>query len=572
MADAPPTNAASSVEAPATSNMAAAPAPPPPAAKGGVKKFFTTVLGLPETEGSPADELLLARQGYKQETPRQFNIFTTIMVNISNVCVLLNIPLFGYVVATGGFYTLNIVWWIVSFCMLNLALSLSELCSAMPVMGSLYMFSFILGGEKYGPFAAWLCAWMNLIGNLAAVAAGCAGTASFLASVITENNPEFEASSGVLYGFYLIFVAFCTILNIFGKTVLPIVSTWISYLVIIGWLMFIIWLPVSTGGNLFPTSVMFTEFYDGTGWTEAGSAGVVYLIAMLPATWNFIGLDASSHVSEESHGSDRAASYGIIITTVWGLISGYILYFCLYLSIQDIDAIRESDDPILTLLQQCFPDSAAIVSTFLSICLVCFSVSNSTTMLTSSRMFFALARDHALPKSDIWHVIDPKFGTPVRAILICTLIVVVLGLASFSDVAFPALTSISTIGSVISYGIPCMMRLTPHGRETFKPGRFNLGGYSMIAAAVASLFVPFITIVLCLPQAMPVDALNLNYAPVVFGASLIFVIGWWFASASRNWTGIKKLISDEELHELEMKAAGEGALKGSVGTTEVLKV
>lgn len=175
---------AAAVAAP-TSPVMTPSAPPPAAPKSGFKKFVSTVTGMPMNEGSPRDELLLAQQGYKQETPRQFNVFTTIMVNISSrfrrcfrsrvasfcpmtklylcpcrssvdVCVLLNIPLFGFVVNTGGFYTLNIIWWIVGFAMINLALSLAELCSAMPVMGSLYMFSYKLGGEKWGPFAAWV--------------------------------------------------------------------------------------------------------------------------------------------------------------------------------------------------------------------------------------------------------------------------------------------------------------------------------------------------------------------------------------------------------------------------------
>lgn len=113
-------------------------------------------------------------------------------------------------------------------------------------------------------------------------------------------------------------------------------------------------------------------------------------------------------------------------------------------------------------------------------------------------MFFALARDHALPYSSFWHQIDHRFETPVRAILMCTAVVLVLGLASFSEIAFPALTSISTIGSVISYGVPAMMRLTPHGRSVFKPGLFDLGKYSMVAAAVTTLWVPLLTIILCL--------------------------------------------------------------------------
>lgn len=75
------------------------------------------------------------------------------------------------------------------------------------------------------------------------------------------------------------------------------------------------------------------------------------------------------------------------------------------------------------------------------------------------------------------------------------------------------------------------------------------------------------------PQSMPVTPETLNYAPVVFGACLIFVCGWWFISARKNWTGIKKLISDEELYELEAKMAlGGEDLKIDEGILEVCDI
>ncbi len=119
-----------------------------------------------------------------------------------------------------------------------------------------------------------------------------------------------------------------------------------------------------------------------------------------------------------------------------------------------------------------------------------------------------------------------------------------------------------------------MMRLTPHGRATFKAGPWNLGRYSFFSAVIASLWIPLLTIILCLPLEMPVTTTNANWAPLVFGATLIFVVGWWFFSARKSWTGIKRLISDEEMLELEAKVAGITAdvdLKTSVGS-EIAKV
>lgn len=39
---------------------------------------------------------------------------------------------------------------------------------------------------------------MNLIGNLAGVAGGCAGAAGFLDAVISENNPDWSSNANIL--------------------------------------------------------------------------------------------------------------------------------------------------------------------------------------------------------------------------------------------------------------------------------------------------------------------------------------------------------------------------------------
>ena len=47
-----------------------------------------------------------------------------------------------------------------------------------------------------------------------------------------------------------------------------------------------------------------------------------------------------------------------------------------------------------------------------------------------------------------------------------------------STVAFTALTSVSTIGLYIAYGLPILMKLTL-GRKRFQAGPFNLGRFRL---------------------------------------------------------------------------------------------
>ena len=43
---------------------------------------------------------------------------------------------------------------------------MSELCSSLPVAGGIYYWSYMLSG-RYGPFAAWLTAHANFLGQVA---------------------------------------------------------------------------------------------------------------------------------------------------------------------------------------------------------------------------------------------------------------------------------------------------------------------------------------------------------------------------------------------------------------------
>ena len=82
-----------------------------------------------------------------------------------------------------------------------------------------------------------------------------------------------------------------------------------------------------------------------------------------------------------------------------------------------------------------------------------------------------------------------------------------------SSVAFSAITATATIATNFSYLFPIMARQTV-GRKSFVPAKWNLGKYSAPIAAIASLWISFLFVVLVLPQLYPVTAETLNYAPI----------------------------------------------------------
>ena len=77
------------------------------------------------------------------------------------------VSIFAYGLATGG--PAAMVWgWLLGFLMtLAVALNFAELCSALPLAGSLYQWSGAFAPKHMGPRAAYWTGVFNIVGNLA---------------------------------------------------------------------------------------------------------------------------------------------------------------------------------------------------------------------------------------------------------------------------------------------------------------------------------------------------------------------------------------------------------------------
>src|SRR5580704_14664507 len=116
----------------------------------------------------------LSRLGYTQELLRAMGGFSSFALSFSIISVLTGVvTTYGAALAGGGPAALGLGWPIVSAGTLVVALAMGELASAFPTAGALYHWSAWLGGPGWG----WFTAAMNLVGQLAIVAAidlGCA--------------------------------------------------------------------------------------------------------------------------------------------------------------------------------------------------------------------------------------------------------------------------------------------------------------------------------------------------------------------------------------------------------------
>lgn len=179
-------------------------------------------------------------------------------------------------------------------------------------------------------------------------------------------------------------------------------------------------------------------------------------------------------------------------------------------------------------------------------CFIIFLGSMFTSILNfvaASRFIYSFARDGGFPPpfSKYFATLHPRTGAPIYAILLF-LAGLVLFTVSWTNespvVGFNAVSGINSIGFLAVYGTPSLLRFTT-SLKTFVPSPgFNLGRLSIPIAVLGAAYGAFSVATISLPNFWPVQGhpKNMNFAPVAFGATLIFSFcmyplatrtGWW---------------------------------------------
>ena len=214
-------------------------------------------------------------------------------------------------------------------------------------------------------------------------------------------------------------------------------------------------------------------------------------------------------------------------------------------------------------------------------CFIIFMGTMFTSVLNfvaASRFIYSFARDGGFPPpfNKYLATVHPKTGAPLWAIMLfltgCVLFTVAWTNKS-PVVSFNAVSGINSIGFLMVYGTPSLLRFTT-ALKTFKPAPgFNLGRLSIPIAVLGASYGAFSVATISLPNFWPVEGHpnNANYAPIAFGAVLVFAFGlypvatrskWWIyrgpaliAQATRH----KEAIGDEQSVRAPNKQAAEDA-------------
>jgi len=208
----------------------------------------------------------------------------------------------------------------------------------------------------------------------------------------------------------------------------------------------------------------------------------------------------------------------------------------LLFSVQDISSIQRTSFAIP--IAQLYYDAVGIHLTILSLIIIASAqfFAATTAFTASSRLFYSLARDNAIPAKSHFMRLN-RFQAPFVGVWTSVLVGIVISCAYIgSAVAFNAILSSAAIAVMLSYGMPILCRvLWPDALG--ERGPFRLGKYSWIINFISIAFTIFVCILFILPTTVPVSSINMNYSIVAIGGLLILITLSWFAYGIRHYKG-----------------------------------
>ncbi|GAA5925457.1 hypothetical protein JCM1841_004862 [Sporobolomyces salmonicolor] len=494
------------------------------------------------------DEAQLAAFGYKQVLHRSWASFEAFMAGFGSLYVVGSSRLlYSYGLYNGGPVALWTGMVVTTIFMCITAASFAEICSSIPLSGSIYVWAAEAGGKKYGRLFGFIVAYWASTAWTSFVASNTQGTTNYMLAELTVFNSYFPG--GGLDDSNVKFRAVqwaCSEVFLLGAIMSNLLSpknfTWIfkasAAIIFIDFMLTIIWLPVGVSKTYGFQSAkwVFTEYYNGSGAPDVWNFMLVYLSTSGVVT----GWDASGHIAEETKNASVASARGMFWSCAASGILSIPLIILFSFCSPDLDTLFNiySPQPFTNIYQMALGKGGGMVMTIVAI--VGLFINTSLAVTAASRLVFAIARDGILPGSSWIGKVD-KNGQPknaiifigaIAAILLCTILP--------SSVAFTSLISCGALPTIAAYALIPALRLI-FTRGDFANAKWSNGRWSVPFCIISVIFNTFLLAVLLSPLEFPVNAQNMNFACAIFGGVTIFgLISYWIVPEEK-WLAARQV-------------------------------
>ncbi|EOO03280.1 putative amino acid protein [Phaeoacremonium minimum UCRPA7] len=297
-----------------------------------------------EVDQNTSDSQVLESLGYKPVLKRSYNLFHNFATTFAALYFVGGVRVtFSTGIAAGG----NLAYW-TSFlvtCVFTFisAAVIAEICSSLPLAGSIYLWAAESAGPKWGRLFGFIVAWWSTTAWTTFCASNTQGAVNYILSEIVVFDLDFPSDTSsvkfraVQWICTEVLLAAAALWNLMPPRYFKWIFTLSTACVILDFLLNMIWLPIATSKTIGFRSAhdAFMTTYNGTG----APAGWNWCLSYLATAGILIGFDASGHVAEETKNASISAARGIFWSTFVSGIGGFSVVILFLFCVPDADTL-----------------------------------------------------------------------------------------------------------------------------------------------------------------------------------------------------------------------------------------
>ena len=372
--------------------------------------------------------------------------------------------------------------------------------------------------------------------------------------LIVLADPSYEPQPWQSVLLYWAVITFGVIVNTVVSSWLPTFEAMILILHILGF--FAIIIPLLVLGPHAPPSQVFQLFINSGNWP---TMGLSWFIGLLGNVYAFFGADGAIHMAEEIQNASKVVPRAIMASIVLNGLMGFGMCLTLLFVIGDVEAALKTKTgfPFIEIFYQAVQSlpGAAIMTALIVALSLCATVG---IVASTSRQLWAFSRDRAVPGWRFLQRVHPQSSVPIFSVAVTTTIAILLALIVLgSSTAFNDIVSLSVVGLFGSYLMVAVLMFWRRVRGDIKgyetssdyeltnvPGAPLVWGPWRVPGVAGLLTNGFAIVYLVIifffvmwpPDSQPTAA-TMNYSSLMFGATMIFSIGYYFTHARKVYKG-----------------------------------
>ncbi|KAI1173356.1 putative GABA permease [Nemania sp. FL0916] len=513
---------------------------------------------IPEPEISRAshnDDAALAQLGKKPVLRRNFG-FLTILGFSCTVLITWEGALMVFLsgLQNGGpsglIYGFIVVW----IGTLSVSATLSEMVSIAPISGGQYHWVSMLAPPEYSKFLSYITGWLTLTGWQALVASAAYLTGAAIQGLVLLTHPSYMKNIQNWHGTLLLWavVLFSYAVNTAFSRSLSRFEGLVFVFHIVGF--FAVLFPLVFLSEHASADAVFNTFFNLGEWQ---TQGLSFCVGILGNVFAFVGGDGAIHMAEEVRNPAVVVPWSIMAGCMINGTLGFAILIATLYCVGDIN-VRLEENPIFPFIAIFHNAVGSVPGAAVMSSLVIFLGFSATTgqVSSTSRIYWAFARDHGLPGWTILKKVSRRTSIPVYAVATTILVAIILSFVNIgSSTAFNGVISISVAGLFGSYMVVASLllwrRLTGGIRprtydnsvmdtsgKTLVWGPWHIPGIWGVANNIFTLaYLLFIFFFSFWPAYRNVTLQNFNWAVLVFTVVSAFSVLYYFVWARKLYKG-----------------------------------